>query len=85
MRMPRHTLKLIALAAVFSVAPAIAGQAGTTKSATRHCCPKKHAKPAAAVSGQAQHAKGATTITLPDRVPDGSILDLGWRHGIFTP
>ena len=83
--MPRHTLKLIALAALFSVAPALAGNAGASGT-SRHCCPKKHAHAApAAASGGAQQAKGATTITLPDRVPDGSLLDFGWRRGLFTP
>jgi hypothetical protein len=83
--MPRLALKLVALGAVFVVAPVLAGNAGATGS-SRHCCPKKHAQAAAApAAGHAQQAKAATTITLPDRVPDGSILDLGWRHGFFTP
>ena len=82
--MSRHTLKLIALAAIFSVAPALAGNAAATGS-SRHCCPKKQAQAAAAAAGHAQQAKAETTITLSDRVPDGSLLDLGWRHTFFTP
>jgi hypothetical protein len=83
--MARLALKLIALGAVFALAPVLAGNAAATGS-SRHCCPKKHPQGAVApAAGHAQQAKGATTITLPDRVPDGSILDLGWRHGFFTP
>jgi hypothetical protein len=82
MRMARHRLKLIALAAVLAVAPALAGHAATGKP-TRHCCPKKHATAAAAVQGQAP-ARGGT-ITLSDRLSSGSVLDFGLRHGIFTP
>jgi len=82
--MATHRLKFIALAAVFSLAPALASAASVGKHAQRHCCPKKHAQAAAGGAGQAQ-AKGATTITLPDRIPDGSLLDLGFRRGIFTP
>jgi hypothetical protein len=69
---------------LFSVTPALADQASATKPVARHCCPKKHAQ-AAAASGQVQQVKGATTITLPDRVPAGSLLDFGFRRGIFTP
>jgi len=85
--MPRHLLKLVALAAVLLVGPAVAGQVEAAKAAPhRWDCPKKRAQTAAAGAWHApQQAKGATTITLPDRVPDGSIFDLGWRHGIFTP
>lgn len=83
--MPRHTLKLIAVAAIFSVAPALAGETATSKTVHRWDCPKKRAEAAAAAAGHAQQVKGATTITLPDRVPDGSLLDLGLRRGIFTP
>ena len=82
--MPRHTLKLTALAAIFSVAPALAGQTAASKPVHHWDCPKKRAQ-AAAAAGHAQQVKGATTITLPDRVPDGSLLDLGLRRGIFTP
>ena len=82
--MSGHTLKLIALAVVFSVTPALAGQAATGKSPTRHCCPKKHAQAAADAAGQAQ-ARGATTINLSDRVAGGSVLDFGGHRGIFTP
>jgi hypothetical protein len=87
MRMPRHLLKFVALAAIFSVGPAVAGQVATSKAAPhRWDCPKKRAQAAAKAGAVApQQAKGATTITLPDRVPDGSIFDLGWRRGIFTP
>ena len=81
--MATHRLKFIALAAVFSLAPALASAASAGKPAQRHCCPKKHAQAAAGGAGQAQ-AKGATTITL-DRIPEGSLLDLGFRRGIFTP
>ncbi len=85
--MPRHLLKLVALAAVLLVGPAVAGQVEAAKAAQhRWDCPKKRAQAAAAGAWHApQQAKGATTITLPDRVPDGSIFDLGWRHGIFAP
>ena len=84
--MPRHTLKLIALAAVISVAPALAGQSTTTQAAARHWdCPKKHAQ-AAASAGNAQPAKTkGVTITLSDRVPEGSMFDFGFRRGISTP
>lgn len=83
--MPRHLLKLVALAAVFSVGPAVAGQIQAAKPASHHWdCPKKRAQAAAALR-TTQQAKGGSTITLSDRVPDGSIFDLGWRHGIFTP
>jgi hypothetical protein len=82
MRMIRHTLKLVALAAVFSFAPALAGQSGNAK-AWHHCCPRKHA--AAAAVHQSQQASGATVIKLSDRVPlDGSLFDLG-RRGLITP
>jgi len=83
--MPRHLLKLVALAAVFSVGPAVAGQIQAAKPAAhRWDCAKKRAQAAAAVRTP-QQARGGSTITLSDRVPDGSIFDLGWRHGIFTP
>ena len=83
--MSRHTLKLIALAAIFSVAPALGGNASATGS-SRHCCPKKHAQAAAAAaSGHAQQASAATTITLSDRIPEGSLLNLGGHHTFFTP
>jgi hypothetical protein len=85
--MPRHLLKLVALAAVFSVGPAVASQVEAAKAAPHHWdCPKKRAQAAAAAALRTpQQAKGGSTITLSDRVPDGSIFDLGWRHGIFTP
>ena len=82
--MATHRLKFIALAAVFSLAPALASAASVGKPVHRHCCPQKHAHAAAGGAGQAQ-AKGATTITLPDQIPAGSLLDLGFRRGIFTP
>lgn len=83
--MPRHTLRFVALAAIISVGPAVASEGATTK-APNHCCPKKHAQAAAGSAWHApQQAKGGATITLPDRVPDGSVFDLGWRRGIFTP
>jgi len=82
MRMIRHTLKLVALAAVFSFTPALAGQSGNAKT-PRHCCPKRHA--AAAAVHQSQQASGATVIKLSDRVPlDGSLFDLG-RRGLIAP
>ena len=81
--MATHRLKFIALAAVFSLAPALASAASAGKPAHRHCCPQKHAHAAAGGAGQIQ-AKGATTITL-DRIPDGSLLDFSFRRGIFTP
>lgn len=85
--MPRHLLKLVALAALFLVGPAVAGQVEAAKAAPhRWDCPKKRAQMAAAGAWHAsRQAKGATTIALPDGVPDGSIFELGWRHGIFTP
>lgn len=80
--MIRHRLKLVAIAAVFSVAPALAGQSGNGKG-WHHCCPKKHS--AAAAGHESQQAKGASVIKLSDRVPlDGSLFDLG-RRGLITP
>jgi len=79
--MIRHTFKLFAIAAVFSFAPALAGQSDNGR-AWHHCCPKKHAATAAHAS---QQAKGATVISLSDRVPlEGSLFDLG-RRGLITP
>lgn len=83
--MPRHMLKLLALGLVFSVAPAAAGRLPAMKAAHHHDCPHKHAQTSAMAVAVPQQAKGPTTITLPDRVPDGSLLDLGWRRGFFTP
>lgn len=74
--MIRQTLKLAALAAVFSFAPALAGQSGAK--ARHHCCPKKHA--VAMASQESPQAKGATMIRLSDRVPlDGSLFGVGPR------
>ena len=36
-------------------------------------------------AGQAQKTKGAASITLLDRVPQGSLLDFGFRRSILTP
>jgi hypothetical protein len=78
--MIRHKLKFVAIAAVFSFAPALAGQSGTGK-ASHHCCPKKHAT----ATHESQQAKGATVINLSDRVPlEDSLFDLG-RRGLITP
>ncbi|MGN6850688.1 MAG: hypothetical protein ACTHJK_14630 [Sphingomicrobium sp.] len=76
--MPRHTLKLIALVMVFSIPPALAGQA-VSNAPTRHWdCAKRHA---AAAASQEQQPKGATVMTLSDRVPlGGSLFDLGRRE-----
>jgi hypothetical protein len=85
MRMPRHTLKLIALAALISVAPALAGNATNSQVAAHHSdCPKKQAQARAGWAAQPQKAKGASII-LSDRVPEGSLLDFGFRRGILTP
>ena len=83
--MPRHTLKLIALAALISVAPALAGNSTTSQAAQhRPDCPKKVAQ-ARAAAAQAQRTKGAGSMTLSDRVPEGSFLDFGFRRAILTP
>ena len=81
--MSTYAPKLVALAAVFFVAPALAGPVAMTKAAQHRDCPKKTAQ--ATTTGRAQQVKGATTITLTDRVPDGSLFDLSWRRGFFTP
>ena len=83
--MPRHTLKLIAIAALISVAPALAGNSMTSQAVARHSdCPKKQAQARAGGAAQPQKAKGASII-LSDRVPEGSLLDFGFRRAILTP
>lgn len=84
--MSRHTLKLIALAALISVTPALAGNSTMSQAAPhRSCCPKKHAQLHAGGAAEAQKAKGAASINLADRVPQGSLLDFGFRRSILTP
>jgi len=84
--MPRHTLKLIALASLISVTPALAGNSMASHAAPhRSDCPKKQAQARAGWAGQAQKTKGAASITLLDRVPQGSLLDFGFRRSILTP
>ena len=83
--MSRHTLKLIAVAALFSVAPALAGNSATSQAAPhRSDCPKKQAQVRAAAA-QSQRMKGAASMSLSDRVPEGSLLDFGFRRAILTP
>ena len=83
--MPRHTLKLIALTALLSVAPALAGNATTSQTAMhRSDCPKKQAQGRAGWAARPQKAKGASII-VSDRVPEGSLLDFGFRRSILTP
>jgi hypothetical protein len=91
--MPRHTLKLLALLAVFSVTPVAAnhcrgGTCVTTAAVSKahHSnCPYERAREAAAAAEAAgitvaPSVKSETRITLTDRVPSDSSL-LGYSHG----
>lgn len=83
--MSRHTLKLIAVAALFSIAPALAGNSATSQAAPHHSdCPKKQAQARAGWTAQAPK-KAAASVILSDRVPEGSLLDFGFRRTILTP
>jgi hypothetical protein len=67
--MPRHTLKLLALLTVFTVAPATAGR--------HHPCPRQQAAAAAAAAIAARPApapKGPTRITLTSRITRADTL-----------
>ena len=90
--MPRHTLKLLALLAVFSVTPVAANQCRggscikAAQSKPHHsACPYERAREAAAAAeaagiAAAPSVKTETRITLTDRVPSESSL-LGYSHG----
>jgi hypothetical protein len=88
-----HMLKLLALLAVFSVAPAAAGHCGRGQCVAgaqpRHhsACPYQRAREEAAAAAEAAaepvSASAPTTITLTERVPAGSSLDA--PSGMFTP
>ena len=84
--MPRHTLKLLALMAAITVAPATAGN--------RSSCPQERARLAAlapivpvaqSVAQPAARPKVPTRITLIDRVPADSVLGLGRSPSFVSP
>jgi hypothetical protein len=92
MRMPKHTLKLLAPLMALSVAPVSAGHCvkgpcAAAAPAVRHHsdCPYERARAAAAAAEAWQAPRAPTTVTLTDRMPaDGSLLDLG-RGSTFLP
>lgn len=64
--MPRHTLKLLALMTIFTVAPATAGQrtaAPAASKATNIGCPQERARTAAAAK-PTRAPKGEMRVTL---------------------
>lgn len=83
--MPRHTLKLLALLAAITVAPATAGN--------RSSCPQERARlaalapivPVAQSVAPAARPKVPTRITLVDRVPADSVLGLGRSPSFVSP
>ena len=84
--MPRHTLKLLALLTVFSVAPAAAGHRGLGAGGPHAQCPYERARAEAEARAAAQFAaaapKAPTTITLI-RAPADSMLP-GLSRGRFV-
>jgi uncharacterized membrane-anchored protein len=79
--MPRHTLKLLVLLAIFSVAPATARHATAAAGHRSSDCP--YARARAEAAARAAASKGATTITLTDRAPaSGSLLG---RSAVLSP
>ena len=83
--MLRYTPKLIALSVLMSVTPVLAGNSAPTQPAAHHSdCPKKQAQARSGWAAQTQKAKGASTI-VSDRIPQGSLLDFGFRRSILTP
>jgi hypothetical protein len=93
MRMPRHTLKLIALMAIVLVAPASAGHriAGWKAAEKEVACPYERARLAAlaaeipVAAPAPQQAKVPVRITLIDRVPADSVLGLGRNTAFVSP
>lgn len=86
MRMPRHSLKLLALLAAIAVAPATAGNHAS--------CPYERARLAASapivpvaqsVAQPAARPNVPTRITLIDRLPANSVLGLGRESGFVSP
>jgi hypothetical protein len=82
MRMPSHTLKLLALLAAITVAPATAGN--------RSSCPQERARlaalaPIVPVVQPTARPKVPTRITLIDRVPADSILGMGRSPSFVSP
>ena len=89
--MPKHTLKLLVLLTVFSVAPAAAGgrTALVPPTGLHSKCPHERARAqaawAAAVRAEAAQ-RGPTTITLTDRVPaDSSLFSVGGGTSFLRP
>jgi hypothetical protein len=90
MRMPKHTLKLLVLLMVFSVAPAsghraviVPTPAVVSWSDDPVACPYERARLAAAAAAASDKAE-PTTITLTDRIPPDAPL-LGRGSGLFLP
>ena len=80
--MPRHTLKLLALMAAITVAPATAGN--------RSSCPQERARlaalaPIVPVAQPTARPKVPTRITLIDRVSADSVLGLGRSPSFVSP
>lgn len=76
--MPKHTLKLLVLLAVFSVAPASAGSRAPSAVATYDGveCPYERARLAALAADRTE----PTTITLTEAAPR-----LGPKSALLTP
>ena len=75
--MPRHMLKLLALLAVFSVAPATARHGAAVATYDADECPYARARAEAAAQREGQ------SITLTDRVStNGSLLG---RSAVLSP
>ena len=85
--MPKHTLKLLVLSTVLTVAPASAGEWNYRPAAYHDdgSCPYERARIAAAAAGWSAEQKGVTTITLTDRVPADSSLFTGPGSRFLTP
>ncbi|HVI05844.1 MAG TPA: hypothetical protein VM711_07105 [Sphingomicrobium sp.] len=92
--MVKPSLKLLALLLAFSVAPVAAGHCGkghcVTAGATPHnhlACPHRHAhgETTGSAARVSTSASAGTTITLTDRVPSDSLLNLGRGAGLLTP
>jgi hypothetical protein len=77
MRMPKHTLQLLVLLAVFSVAPAAAGPRAQPAVATYDnvACPYERARLAALSAETAQPTRITLTEAAPSLGPKSALLN----------
>ena len=84
--MPRHLLPLLALTTLVAGAPVSASvMLSSAPPGLEPSCSHERAKPAAPVRSPAQKLKAVTTITLTDRVSEGSSLFHPLLRGFFAP